>query len=349
MRKNVSALNLFPNLQLRSTSIANMPPTTAVARRPEEPELDPPIPSDGDSDDVLLASAYRIPWKEDIAHELTKDSKYLQGTDHSPRRFGSNPPVNKASTRRRAAGGGGDHNFDLGDEENACDYGTWFERERLIRSFRTLYPWIFTIGLGLIVALNGAYITHNADFFGDLRFGICAWGARPVLADRKRCCGGIENYDEERDKCVLPTQVVAEAASSLDGARQQWYAWEAVFGQESRRAALGGWLVAMLVYVLSSVMLTAVCCFIVFEFAPQAKGSGGVSCCARGGRWTHKNYPRDEEDCFCFGVRGQLDSRKPPRVANVVGLEKPFSFAAAPDYRGRVECFFSPASRRKAI
>lgn len=58
--------------------------------------------------------------------------------------------------------------------------------------------------LGFVVALNGAFITHNADWFADFRFGVCSSSYHTfVLADRKRCCGGIDNYDEAKDKCTI--------------------------------------------------------------------------------------------------------------------------------------------------
>lgn len=66
----------------------------------------------------------------------------------------------------------------------------------------------------------------------------------------------------------------AATRSLLQIDAQQWYSWEESFGTFSRSASWSGWLVAFLVYCSSAMLWTGVCCFIVFEFAPQAKGSG---------------------------------------------------------------------------
>ena len=144
---------------------------------------------------------------------------------------------------------------------------------KFFKSLRTLCPWVFTIILGAIVAINGAFITHNADWFGDFRFGLC-WGGTlgPHPADRKACCGGMENYDETRDKCIEPQLLVKN--KNLHKDLLQWYEWEEIFGQDSRASSWSSYLVAFFVYTLSSIFWTAICCFIVFEFAPEAKGSG---------------------------------------------------------------------------
>ncbi|CAD7922563.1 unnamed protein product [Amoebophrya sp. A120] len=204
------------------------------------------------------------PWKEDIVRELSAHNTQHRGGSISS----SGPPAPAALRGSYTAGG--DHQ----DRGNDQCFELYLDKARITKLFRTLYPWIFTVLLGFVVALNGAFITHNADWFADFRFGVCYSAHYLVLADRKRCCGGIDNYDESEDRCITPAEVYRDPSSQVAADVQQWYAWEELAVASSRSSSWIGWLAAFLVYCGSSVLFTAICCLIVFEFAPQAKGSG---------------------------------------------------------------------------
>jgi hypothetical protein len=92
-----------------------------------------------------------------------------------------------------------------------------------------LLPWLLTVLLGIIVAMNGVYIALNGEFLGDVRFGMCAhnW-----LADRKRCCGGIENFNQKTDKCIFPRQIWSD--NGEDVSERDWM----LYGSKAGNASL---------------------------------------------------------------------------------------------------------------
>ncbi|CAE8609181.1 unnamed protein product [Polarella glacialis] len=127
----------------------------------------------------------------------------------------------------------------------------------------SLIPWLNALLLGVLTALTGSFIALNCDFLGDLRFGFCQG---IFLADRNRCCGGSENVDFLRDRCIVPA--IADTSSV------QWITWAVYFGLDSKVKRGAGYLLAFFMYVASSVCFTGLASFIVFEYALAARGSG---------------------------------------------------------------------------
>lgn len=132
---------------------------------------------------------------------------------------------------------------------------------------RAIFPWLITILLGLCVALSGIYIAYNCDWLGDLRFGYCQ---NLFFADRKRCCGGGDNYSEHMQRCIDPGINLLEGNTHV----VNWVAWETLFGFESRAESAAGYVVAFFVYVSACIVMTIATCLIVHAYSPSAKGSG---------------------------------------------------------------------------
>lgn len=130
---------------------------------------------------------------------------------------------------------------------------------------RSVFRWIITIALGAAVALTGVYIAYCCDFLADLRFGYCR---NLFFADRKRCCGGVENLDDTLQHCIQP-----QINNVDDYLEVNWVPWEELFGYE-RLTSIPGYVVAFGIYFVSCVALTGLACYLVQSYAPQAKGSG---------------------------------------------------------------------------
>eukprot|EP00397_Hematodinium_sp_SG-2012_P007376 GEMP01007421.1.p1 GENE.GEMP01007421.1~~GEMP01007421.1.p1 ORF type:complete len:888 (+),score=109.41 GEMP01007421.1:50-2713(+) len=132
---------------------------------------------------------------------------------------------------------------------------------------RSIFPWLLTIVLGVCVALTGVYIAYNCDFLADLRFGYCH---NLFIADRKRCCGGVENFDEKEQRCIqAEVNLVGSEATFVN-----WIPWEELFGLSSRTTSAVGYIVAFIVYFMTCVVMTGVSCLLVHFYSPSAKGSG---------------------------------------------------------------------------
>jgi len=124
-----------------------------------------------------------------------------------------------------------------------------------------VFPWVLAIGLGILTATSGVYISMNCDYFSDLRFGRC----RGIpLGDRARCCGGSGHIDFITERCRPPVYSMLAAAERV-------IAWEPWCGDRSSHLCE---LWSFLVYLSLSVLLTAVAAFLVTYFCLPARGSG---------------------------------------------------------------------------
>ncbi|CAJ1382806.1 unnamed protein product [Effrenium voratum] len=122
---------------------------------------------------------------------------------------------------------------------------------------RSLLPWFLAVLLGVLTAITGSCIALFSDFLGDVRFGFCRG---ILLADRNRCCGGSENVDFAKETCHQP-------AIGDDGVA--WIPWASLFEFSG-----SGFVLPWLMYVIASVMFSGLAAYLVYEYAPTARGSG---------------------------------------------------------------------------
>ncbi|CAK9109581.1 unnamed protein product [Durusdinium trenchii] len=124
--------------------------------------------------------------------------------------------------------------------------------------FRSLLPWFIALLLGVLTAITGSAIALFSDFLGDTRFGFC-YGI--FLADRNRCCGGSENVD------FLEEMPLGEGIGD-DGVR--WIPWAHLLGVGGSGSEFLSWFM----YTFASLMFTGLAAYLVYEYAPTARGSG---------------------------------------------------------------------------
>lgn len=128
---------------------------------------------------------------------------------------------------------------------------------RLVAAFGVMFPWVFSVFLGIVTAFTGAYIGITCDFFSDMRMGSCQGGA--ALADRGRCCGGADNVDFFHERCEAP-QIADDGYAEV-----QWVSWE-----EQR----GSSVAAFALYLAGTLLLSGCAAFLVHRYSPSARGSG---------------------------------------------------------------------------
>eukprot|EP00439_Symbiodinium_sp_Y106_P085435 s24_g28.t1 len=123
---------------------------------------------------------------------------------------------------------------------------------------RSLLPWLIALFLGVLTAITGSAIAIFSDFLGDARFGFCRG---LLLADRNRCCGGSENVDYVLETCKKP-------AIGDDGV--VWVPWAHFFEFSGTADAI----LSLFLYVSASLVFTGLAAYLVYEYAPTARGSG---------------------------------------------------------------------------
>lgn len=147
-----------------------------------------------------------------------------------------------------------------GTEETLQRETMFSESNRVSDVFRSLLPWFLALLLGVLTAITGCAISLFSDFLGDTRFGFC-YGI--FLADRNRCCGGSENVDFLLETCKKP-------AIGDDGI--QWIPWAHLL--EFHGGKSNGLFLSWFQYTFASVMFTGLAAYLVYEYAPTARGSG---------------------------------------------------------------------------
>mmetsp|Transcript_77211 Transcript_77211/g.214701 ORF Transcript_77211/g.214701 Transcript_77211/m.214701 type:complete len:880 (-) Transcript_77211:8-2647(-) len=131
-------------------------------------------------------------------------------------------------------------------------------RRLFIRFVDVVFPWVLAMLIGAFTSVTGTYIAMNCDFFSDIRFGRCKGF---YFKDRNRCCGGADNINQTTGRCIQPEIVVGSPRGIVDSS--DWVPWED-----------NGTSLAFVLYLVISIALSGVAAFIVFLFAPKAKGSG---------------------------------------------------------------------------